>query len=478
MSLRVRLLLMMLGVYAVGGYFLTRWMLDQVRPRYLESMEESLVDTSVLLASMIEAGATADGPDVTEFRAAFERAQSRAFSAKVFSLEKTAIDLRVYIVDARGRVVFDSLGRAHGEDFSRWNDVARSLEGRYGARSTRDRPGDDGTQVLYVAAPVRHEGRIAGAVTVGKPTQGINALVDAAKKKILFGAALGGISLLVVLLLVSAWIIAPLERLTAYARAVRDGRPATPPSLPGRTLGELGRTFDEMRDALAGRQHAERYTQALAHEVKAPLTAIRGAAELLQEEMPAEQRAKFLANIRQESARIQHIVERLLELTSIEARKALRQTERMATSEIVAEAADGMRSSYEAKRVRLDVVAPPSGTFEGERFLLRQALINLLQNALDFSSPGGEVRFASVMTSERLTFTISDGGPGVPEYALPRVFERFYSLARPGTAEKSTGIGLALVREIAYLHGGDVTLTNARGGGAEATFWLPLVRVV
>src|SRR5690606_36500319 len=125
-------------------------------------------------------------------------------------------------------------------DFSCWNDVARTLSGRYGARSTRDVPGDDATQVLYVGAPVRHENEVVGVVTVGKPTRGINALVEAAERKILIGAAVGGVALLLVLLLVAAWIIGPFERLTAYARAVRDGRPAALPKLPGRTLGELG----------------------------------------------------------------------------------------------------------------------------------------------------------------------------------------------------------------------------------------------
>jgi two-component system sensor histidine kinase CreC len=476
MSLRIRLLLVILAVYAVGGFFLTRWMLDQIRPRYLESMEESLVDTSVLLASLLEADATADGPNAGRITAAFERARKQGFDAKIFSLAKTAIDLRVYVVDAKGRVLFDSMGRAEGQDFSRWNDVARTLAGRYGARSTRDIAGDDATQVLYVAAPIRHDGEIVGVVTVGKPTHGINALFGVAKQRILWGALMGGLALLAVLLLVAAWIIGPLERLTAYARAVRDGRAAALPALPGRTLSELGRTFEEMRDALAGRQHAERYTQALAHEVKAPLTAIRGAAELLNEEMPAEQRGKFLGNIRHESARIQKIIERLLELTSIESRKALHRTEQMISAEMLAEASDALRASYESSGVTLRVTDGGGGTFEGERFLLRQALINLLQNALEFSPRGEEVSFVSERVGERLVFRVSDRGPGVPEYALGRVFERFYSLARPGVSQKSTGIGLALVKEIAHLHGGDATLTNRPGGGAEATLWLPMLR--
>ncbi len=472
MSLRLRLLLVMLAIYCAGGYFITRWALQQVRPRYLESMEESLVDTSVLFASIVEGQAAAAGPDVAGLRLAYDRAQHRKFEAQVFSLHKTEVDLRVYVTDAAGRVLFDSRGQDEGKDFSNWNDVARSLRGQYGARSTRDIAGNDDTQVLYVAAPVRVDGRIVGVVSAGKPTHGINSLVTAAKHRILFGAVVGGVALLLVLLLVASWIITPLERLTAYARAVRDGKTAQLPPLPGRTLQDLGTAFEEMRDALEGRQHVERYTQALAHEVKAPLAAIRGAAELLGEEMPEEQRRKFLGNIRGEAARIQQIVERLLELSSLEARKTLQQAESIDLAGLMAEAAEVMSPAYAGSRVSLSV-RPVTIKLRGERVLLREALINLLQNALDFSAAGGEVVFAAATEAGRITVIVEDRGPGVPDYALARVFERFYSLPRPGTTRKSTGLGLALVREIAHLHGGDATLANRPEGGARATMWVP-----
>jgi two-component system sensor histidine kinase CreC len=412
-------------------------------------------------------------PDVSALRSAFNLAGRREFKATIFSLRKTGIDLRVYVTDAAGVVLFDSTGRNEGKDFSRWNDVARTLAGRYGARSTRDVPGDDDTQVLYVAAPVRHDGRIVGVVSVGKPAREINELVAVAKRKILIGAVGGGVALLGLLLLVAAWVIAPLERLTAYARQVRDGKPVLLPSLPGRTLRDLGAAFEEMRDALAGRRHAERYTQALAHEVKAPLAGIRGAAELLGEDMPVDQREKFLANIRGEAARIQRIVEQLLDLTSLEARKVLDQTDRIEAATLLAEAADAVQPAFRAKRVALTVGAGDGAALLGERFLLRQALVNLLQNALDFSPVGGEVRLGAQVESGRVVFGVEDDGPGVPEYALARVFERFYSLPRPDTTRRSTGIGLALVREIAHLHGGDAALVNRVGGGARATLRVP-----
>lgn len=472
MSLRVRLLLVLLAIYCVGGYIIARWTLDQVRPRYLESMEETLVDAAVLLAAQLETRATPAGPDVAGLRGVFAGAQRREFEARIFSLRKTGIDLRVYVTDAAGRVLFDSTGRNEGADFSRWNDVHRTLRGQYGARSTRDVAGDDETQVLYVAAPIRLDGRIVGVVSAGKPARNINALVTVAKQRILLGFAVGGLLLLVVLLVVAAWVIAPLERLTAYAQAVRDGRPATLPPLPGRTLHDLGTAFEEMRDALEGRQHAARYTQAVAHGVKAPLAAIRGAAELLGEDLPAAERTRFLENIRGESARIQQMVDRLLELSSLETRKALSQTEVVTAADLAREAADAMQPAFTVRQMRLNV-AGDSATVRGERVLLREALVNLLQNALEFSPDGGEVTLTVRAQDGRVEFVVVDHGPGVPDYALPQVFDRFYSLPRPGGSRKSTGLGLALVREIAHLHGGGATLANRADGGACATLWVP-----
>jgi two-component system, OmpR family, sensor histidine kinase CreC len=472
MSLRLRLLVLMLAIYAAGGYFITRWIVDQVRPRYLESMEETLVDTSVLLAAVVEEKSLTS-LDAETLRRSYAGAANRQMAAQIFSLTKAGIDLRVYVTDASGRVVFDSTGRHEGADFSRWNDVARTLQGRYGARSTRDVPGDDDTQVIYVAAPIRRAGEIVGVVSVGKPTHGINALVAQAKHRIVVGALTGGGIMLALLLLAMSWVIAPLERLTDYARAIRDGRTAALPRLPGRTLRELGTAFEEMRDTLEGRQHAERYTQALAHEVKAPLAAIRGAAELLDEDMPLEQRQKFLANIRNESARIQHIVERLLELSSIEARKALARVEPVDISTLLADTEETMSAACHAAGVRLSRSTTGALSVAGDPFLLRQALVNLLQNALEFSARGAEVRISAQPERDGVLIAVEDSGAGVPEYALAKAFDRFYSLPRPGGTRKSTGIGLALVREVAHLHRGEATLTNRPEGGARATLWIP-----
>jgi two-component system sensor histidine kinase CreC len=315
-----------------------------------------------------------------------------------------------------------------------------------------------------------------GWVGVGRPLAAVEEGVRAARWRL--AGSTGAVALVMI---VAGWWIAArlthsLERLTAHARSVRDGRPSAPPASRAREIAELSRAFEEMRESLEGRQHVERYTQTLAHEVKAPLAAIRGAAELLDENMPVAERQKFLANIRNETARIQRIIERLLELSSLEARKQLRQTATVPVAQLAQEAADVVRPAAATKGVTLVISEGGAATVRGEVVLLREALVNLLQNAVEFSPAGGKVALAWAVAGERITFTVEDGGPGVPDYALPRVFERFYSLPRPGSDRKSTGLGLALVREIAHLHGGETALSNRPEGGARAVLSIPQSR--
>jgi two-component system sensor histidine kinase CreC len=109
---------------------------------------------------------------------------------------------------------------------------------------------------------------------------------------------------------------------------------------------------------------------------------------------------------------------------------------------------------------------------QGDRFLLAQALENLLDNAIGFSPANGEIALELRRESDAMVLRVRDSGPGVPDYAERRVFERFYSLPRPDGA-RSSGLGLSFVREVASLHGGQASLGNRHEGGALAELRLP-----
>ncbi len=450
MKIRTAIFTVYVAASAAGFAVMMGLVLRDVRLRYVESMRRTLGDTAVYLSTYA--------------------AREEDWTRKLGTLPPGSEVLRVFACDPAGRVLFDAAGRDVGQTYERTMTGGGKLASENYTVANVAEVGNE----LRVFAPVRRGGELLGWVGVGRPLATAAEGISNARWGLVWSA--GAIALVMV---VAGWWIAArlthsLERLTAYVRQASEGRPAAPPPSRATEIAELGRAFEEMRDALEGRQHVERYTQALAHEIKAPLAAIRGAAELMDETMPEEQRKKFLGNIRTESARIQQSVERLLELSSLEARKALRQTEALDAKDLAADAAAALRPAFEAARVMLNVETA-AATLRGERVLLREALVNLLQNALDFSPAGGTVTLRGGVEAGRVSFTVEDGGPGVPDYALPRVFERFYSLPRPGSKQKSTGLGLALVREIAHLHGGDATLENRAKGGARAVLWIPVM---
>ncbi|MEW6745368.1 MAG: two-component system sensor histidine kinase CreC [Planctomycetota bacterium] len=480
MSLRLRICLCFFLIVAVGLYYVTSLIVEDIRPHLLGSIEESLVDTSTILAALVglEAERALTGgalPAVDRLRAALELVTGRTVAAQIYDLLKTRVDLRVYVTDGAGRVVFDSDGgRDEGADYSRWNDVYLTLRGKYGARTTHFTAGDPYSATLYVASPILAGDQTVGVLTVCKPTSNPNRFIATAKRKIAIAGVAAGVALVLLGIVTTFWITRPLQRLTAYARAIRDGRRMELPELGRSEIGVLGRALEEMRESLEGKEAVERYVQSLTHELKSPVAAIRGAAELLAEEMPPERRAQFAGNIVSETGRIADLVDRLLFLASVESRRGLKDEEELDLQALVQEIVTGITPLFEAKRLSIEIRSPGPARIVGERFLVRQAIGNILQNALDFTPPGGTIRIEEEVCDDGARIAVTDTGPGIPDYALSRVFDRFYSLRRPETGRKGSGLGLSIAKEVAELHGGTVTAENSREGGARVTITFPI----
>lgn len=474
MKLGFRIFLFYLAIFATCLYFATDWIWTTLRTRYLESVEEPLVDSANLLASLIEQEMAR--PDFTfkDLEEPLARAHSRAPSARIYDFDKSAVDLNLYITDAAGKVVFDTRQPSEvGEDYSQFRDVKLTLEGRYGARASLRDPTDPFSTVLYIAAPIYREGRVDGVLTLAEPTVTIDTFLELARPAFVRAGLLTIAVAALLGLALSYWLTRPIDRLARYADGIRLGKHPPFPKLGRTEIAGLGLAMRRMQEALEGRQYAEEYVQTLTHELKSPLSAIRGAAELLQEDMPAPQQARFIANIRNESARISRIVDRMLELARLENRREKPDMEPVEVSAMVRTVIESHEPLLASKNVKIDLDVPERLTFTGNAFLLHQALENLVQNAIEFSPAGGTVKVAVATDRERVTLSVTDEGPGIPDYALGRLFERFYSLARPDTGKKGTGLGLNFVREVAKSHGGTIRVANRAEGGAIAELALP-----
>jgi len=471
-------------IVGLAGWFVLNVFVAEVKPGVREAMEDTLVDTANLVAELVapdlaaaQGAGDAQAPQAglkDRVTAALDAYTRRTVTAGIWNIEKRSLDHRVYVTDANGQVVFATDADQVGQDFSRWNDVYRTLRGDYGARATRQVPADDGTSVMYVAAPVIWEGRTIGVASVGKPSATVAPFIARSEAKIRDR----GLLLLLVAGLIGAlftWhLTRAIGRMSRYARDVADGRRSPPPRSSARELSELADALTAMRERLEGRRYVERYVHTLTHELKGPLAAIRGAAELLAEEdMPAAQRRRFLDNIRGQEERLRHVAERMLNLARVEQQEALQESAPVDLVRLAAEAVEAVTATAQARGVAIEVTGPASLTVTGESFLLRQALGNLLENAIAFSPAGGRIDLSLSTAPGLAIIAVRDRGPGVPDYALGRVFERFFSLPRPDGTGKSTGLGLSLVREVAALHGGGARLTNHTDGGALAVLDLP-----
>lgn len=474
MPLGVRIFLVYFLFVGLTGYFVLNTVMEEIRPGVRQSTEETLVDTANLLAEILredlKAGTLAQS-DLPKLLEAYGQRHPRAL---IWGIEKSGVNHRIYVTDRNGIVLLDSSGAAVGQDYSKWNDVYLTLRGRYGVRSTQEIAGDEASTVMYVAAPIIDDSQIIGVVTVAKPNSSVQPYIDRSQRRLSwFGGILIALGLIVGGIL-AWWLSHSLRQLTQYASSVSRGDRARLPHYSGGELAQLAVAIESMRNQLEGKAYVEHYVQTLTHELKSPLAAIRAAAELLQDNsMPRDQQQRFVANIDSESQRLQQLIERLLNLAMVEQRQQLEQRIDIPLRALAEECLTSQSSRIVNARVAIDNCIAADLKVKGERFLLRQALSNLIDNALDFTVSGGVVRISADKTEKGIDIAVYNRGESIPEFALPRLIERFYSLPRPGSGRKSTGLGLNFVNEVALLHGGAFSISNV-DGGVEAVLSLPL----
>ncbi len=459
MKIGLRILLGYFLIVGLAAWFLLNIFVQEVKPGARSTLEAAMVDTAQLLAHIV-------ADDMKE------GASARALLAKIAAASRDAGN-RITITDAQGIVRFDSEGKAVGQDYSRWNDVYLTLRGKYGARMSSDVPGEYGSLVMYVAAPVRDGDRIIGVLTVGKPISSVQGFIERSQRKILkWGALLLGLSLLIGVAI--TWRMAStVNKLMVFVEAVQAGRKAVMPKLGSSEISTLGHALEAMRAKLEGKDYIETLMHTLTHELKSPIAAIQAAAELLEEDMPPEQRRQFLSTIQAQNARQRDLIDKLLALVRVEKQQRIDDAVPLDAAGLLQDVAGDFQGRLAARQLQLAVDAEPGLQLRGDALLLRQALGNLLDNAIGFAPAGSTVGLAARRSDGHVEISVSDAGPGIPAYAEGRLFERFYSLPRPDGA-KSTGLGLPFVREVAALHGGSAQVANGEGGGCRATLLLPL----
>ena len=458
MRLGIRLLFGFFLVTGLAGFFVLRIFSAEIKPSVREVMEDTLIDTANILAELAADDLVKDRMDTGRFAVQVQNYAHRPIDAKIWGLNKQSLDYRVYVTNALGKVVFDSSNIAVGQDYSQWRDVALTLRGEYGARTTRAVQTDDKTSVMHVAAPIKHDGKLIGVLTVSKPNATVQAFIDRAERKILISGVWLILLSATVGVIVTLWVVSSIRKLRNYANEIESGKKIAMPHISGE-LGDLAKAMAAMRQRVEGREYIEAYVRALTHEFKSPLAAIRGAGELLQEPLPDDDRQSFANDILLQTQRLQSMVDRLLELSKLEQRQELVDPSHVVLADYLTDfvANTKINRPHISIELKLDTQKCKASI---ERDLIVLALNNLVDNAAAFSPTQSPI----VIELNERVIAIQDDGIGVSDFAFDKLGQKFFSTVRPDGLTKGSGLGLAIAQQIMALHHGDMLMRNTKPG--------------
>jgi signal transduction histidine kinase len=294
---------------------------------------------------------------------------------------------------------------------------------------------------------------------------------------LLAGAAAGLIALLL-----ARWMARgmtqPLRDMAAAVRRMEVGDYTARVQTSSRDeVGQLAQAFNRMSAELGNLERSRRDLVAnVSHELKTPIAAIRAHLENLADGVE-EPDPRTLQVMLLQTERLGRLVDQLLDLSRLESGEVLLDRAVMPLAPLVSRVFSEISVGRSVTDVRLEGDIDPDLMVRADPERIHQVLFNLVDNAVRFTPPGGEVRITARLEDDRVQVTVADTGVGIPQEHLPRLFERFYRVDPARSRDDGgTGIGLAIARSVVEAHGGRIVAESIPGHGSTFTFDLPAVR--
>ncbi|MEZ7501126.1 two-component system sensor histidine kinase CreC [Psychrobacter sp. Arc29] len=518
LSIFFRIWLAVALVLVICGVVVFTQLFGYVKPTAQQVIEDTLLDTSKLLAASLQmplsTGQLYDEAYQAQLDAAFAGIPAINDNLGPVYQTKSYSSFRVYVTDSSGRVIYDSLPKPdnnEGQNYGRWNDVYLTLRGQYGARSTlRDGQQRDGS-VMYVAQPIKNmSGEIIGVVSVGKPVASVLPYLDDTRNRMLITVLFISIAALILAGLIAWWLKQSITLVTQYTSALAEDT-KKPYFYLGHELNSLTDTIETMKHRLENRAYVTDYVHTLTHELKSPLTAIRASSELLEDDgldghmLDKDDRQMLIETVGEQSVKMQQLIDRLLLLAKVEQptfklnhqltpllpllqslikdNTAKQQQQNLQPIDIYID------DQHMTNTTNLPAELLASTSVFADQFWLIQVLQNVLDNAIHFADSTVNISLHS--TARTVIIDIFNDGKLLPDYAIEKAFERYFSLSHQSQSvhqvknqnttyaldagsvhqkteskqpdsilKKGTGLGLTLVKQVIEHHGGQVTIDN------------------
>ncbi|MDQ6694535.1 MAG: ATP-binding protein [Chloroflexota bacterium] len=337
----------------------------------------------------------------------------------------------------------------------------------------------DGSLVRLYTISYAEAGKLYGYVQVGET---LKSAQDTLQVLLLVMA----IAVPVVLLLASAGglflanrALSPIDRITQAARRIgaEDLTQRLDLNLPDDEVGRLARTFDAMLDRLHEAFHRQRqFTSDASHEMRTPLTIMKGDIGLaLNRQRSAAAYRETLASLDEEVDRLTRLVEDLLLLARADSPQSLTRSDEVDLAEVLGRVVEQVRPLAAAGRLDLSLAVDGQLHVLGDVDKLVRLFLNLFDNAIKYTPPGGRITVRAIATEPRaLIVEVVDTGPGIPTEQCEQIFERFYrSDAARSRSDGGAGLGLSIAQWIAVAHGGNITVQSTPGAGSVFRVRLP-----
>lgn len=498
-SIRTRLTLSYLLVIVIAMGLSGFLLLSFLERYFLQAVEDSLVAQARITAQALIPGARIGGPRVEAQAPAYNTIQQQgnlalqtqnaapqtanlspdslnlAYLTDASLQLSTQLDTRIRILDRQGIVLIDSRPTEGEDNLADDPLVAQALTGTYTSRSEFG--------LMRVVMPVSTGERVIGMVYLSQPLGDVATVLYDLRLRWLLSTAIalllsGGVGWLL-----SRAIAQPIHTLTQAAGAVAQGQlDQQVPVTSQDELGRLSQTFNQMTTRLqAARQTQTDMVANVSHELRTPLTSIKGLVETLRDGAvdDLQVRDAFLETMEHETDRLIRLVNDLLLLSRADSEALKLQRQAVNLTQLAQTTTHRLEPLAEEHHLTLQLAADPHlppAWIDPDR--ITQVLVNLLDNAITYSLPGGTIAIEiNLADSQWLQLQVQDEGSGIPAAELARLGQRFYRADKArARSHGGHGLGLAIARALVEAHGGRLWVESQEGVGTTVSLTLPTKR--
>ncbi|WP_051688338.1 sensor histidine kinase [Desulfofalx alkaliphila] len=386
------------------------------------------------------------------------------------------VDARVVLLNRQGYVVGDSFNEQWIIGMQlKHPEVQAALRGETASGTQYV---SDEEWVMYISVPVTRQKEVVGAVLLSTDITDIGEALDSLLRRMVLFSLLGGMLAGLIGLWLSVEVTRPVQELTEAVERVAMGNLDQRVPVHSRDeLGQLAKAFNTMAIKLARFDRTrQEFIANASHELKSPLSSIKALAESLTygDERDVVVYKEYLNDINSEVDRLNRLVHDLLKLAQLEDENTVLQKELQSISDIIQRIVNLMKPQAKLKEISLRAYTPEDIFWPVDRDTLSGVLLNLVDNGIKYTPPGGRVEVECQSQGEELVIRVADTGEGIPPEELPLIFERFYRVDKARARQTGgTGLGLSIVEEGVKLLGGTISVESEPARGTVFTINLP-----